>query len=64
MNDMHIPSVDLLPLVTKPLPLHHLALYISFPIFALKQIISVIQLSTAVKRILALDEADRAKRAE
>lgn len=64
MAAMNIPSYTVPFVTTTPLPLHHLALYASFPIFALKQIISIIQLSTAVKRILALDEADRAKRAE
>ena len=38
--------------------------YVSWPVFALKQVISVIQLSTAVRRILALDEAARDKAAK
>ena len=36
--------------------------YVSFPVFALKQVFSVIQLLTAAKRIVAMDEADRAHR--
>lgn len=36
-------------------------LYITFPVFALKQLFSVMQLGKAASRIVALDEAERKK---
>lgn len=36
-------------------------LHISFPVFALKQLFSVLQLISAARRVLAIDEARRAR---
>jgi hypothetical protein len=44
-----------------PVSIAQAILFISFPVFVLKQIISVVQLFTAVNRILALDEEDKQK---
>lgn len=59
-----IPAIELPQITNGGVPLHRLALYVSFPIFVLKQTISVIQLHGAAKRILAVDEQDRAEAAE
>lgn len=46
-----------------PIHLVRLAAYACFPVFALKQVISVVQLATAFRRIAALDESERAAKA-
>ena len=49
------------PNVLLATPLHAAALltYACFPVFALKQLFSAIQLATALRRVVALDEGDR-----
>jgi hypothetical protein len=51
-------------LLSGPIHLVRLAAYACFPVFALKQVISVVQLGTAFARIAALDEAERAAKAK
>lgn len=43
------------------MPAHVFVLYATFPVFAFKQICSVVQLATAVQRVIAIDE-DKKKR--
>lgn len=49
-----------LGIVGTPLPLYELLMYVCFPVFAMKQLFSVLQLGKAAQRILALDDAARA----
>lgn len=48
---------------SKQLSVPHTLLYLTFPVFALKQLFSILQLTKAATRIVAMDEAAKAKTA-
>jgi len=45
--------------LAEPLHAAHALTYVCFPVFVLKQLYSVIQLWTALKRVAAMDEGER-----